>query len=342
MVGKKIGLAGQLSMNNIKVPAFHCCIHQQVLFSKELGCVQAMETAIKIINKIKGGHNALSHRKFKTFLEEIDAEHKDLLLHTEVRWLSRGKCIQRLFELRTEVKIFLEDDNSELGKSLVSSLNNEEFITDLGFLCDITKILNQLNLTLQGNNKLIFNLHKTITTFQEILKNLTHQINNNNLISMPNLSSLAEEFSITNKLEYYSQIISRILENYNKRFKDLAQIQPIINLYDNPLTCDVATFDPLLQKEIREMRSDFSLLIDSGIDFWKMIDEKKYPLAKDEILKIFSMFGSTYSCEVAFSTLKHIQSKYRNLLSNNHISDLIRIKQYNKEINIDNLVDRNF
>ena len=38
-----------------------------------------MNIAVKIINKIKGGHNALKHRKFKDFLE-INSEYGDLLL----------------------------------------------------------------------------------------------------------------------------------------------------------------------------------------------------------------------------------------------------------------------
>lgn len=49
-----------------------------------------MKTVTKIVNIIKGGHNALNHRKFKLFLEEINAEYTDLVMFTEVRWLSRG------------------------------------------------------------------------------------------------------------------------------------------------------------------------------------------------------------------------------------------------------------
>lgn len=39
-----------------------------------------METATKIINKSRGGHNVLTHRKFKTLLEELNSDHGDLLV----------------------------------------------------------------------------------------------------------------------------------------------------------------------------------------------------------------------------------------------------------------------
>ena len=54
--------------------------------------------------------HALKHRTFRAFLEEVDAEYKDLVYHTEVRWLSRGRVLQRFVALKEEVLQFVKNE----------------------------------------------------------------------------------------------------------------------------------------------------------------------------------------------------------------------------------------
>ena len=61
-------------MERINCPAVHCLIHQQALFSKRIGMNSTMNIAVKIINKIRGAHNALTHRKFKNIRENLNSE----------------------------------------------------------------------------------------------------------------------------------------------------------------------------------------------------------------------------------------------------------------------------
>ena len=85
---------------------YHCIIHQQAICAKVWGFDHVMAPVVKIINSIRA--KAKQHRSFKLFLEECSAEYGDLLLHTEVRWLSRGKILQRFLSLLAEIKAFME------------------------------------------------------------------------------------------------------------------------------------------------------------------------------------------------------------------------------------------
>lgn len=90
MTERKEGLVGQFLKHGHQIKHIHCVVHQEVLCGKICDIPETMKSLIAIINKIRGGHNALTHRQFKSFLDELDANYKDLLMHTDVRWLSRG------------------------------------------------------------------------------------------------------------------------------------------------------------------------------------------------------------------------------------------------------------
>jgi zinc finger BED domain-containing protein 5/7/8/9 len=49
---------------------------------------KTLDAAVQTINFVKA--NAKHSRIFTAVCEDMGADHKSLLLHTEVRWLSRG------------------------------------------------------------------------------------------------------------------------------------------------------------------------------------------------------------------------------------------------------------
>ncbi len=75
-----------------------------------------LNQSVKMINLIKS--RPLNSRLFGVLCQEMGSGHEQLLLHTEVRWLSRGRVLQRLYELREEVKWFLTEIKSDLAKHL--------------------------------------------------------------------------------------------------------------------------------------------------------------------------------------------------------------------------------
>ena len=77
------------------------------------------------------------------------AEHTDLLLHTDVRWLSRGTFLERFSELLPEINEFLKRSNH----AEYAQLEDSQWLLDLAFLTDLTGNLNNLNLELQGKKK---------------------------------------------------------------------------------------------------------------------------------------------------------------------------------------------
>ena len=72
-------LLGILNKNGVNWVVFHCVIHQQAIFSKEIGMNSTMNIAVKIINKIRCGDNALTHRKFKFRIWRLTALHRSSL-----------------------------------------------------------------------------------------------------------------------------------------------------------------------------------------------------------------------------------------------------------------------
>ena len=74
---------------------------------------QVLDTSVKIINFVKS--RPLNVRLLATLCAEMGVDHPYLLLYTEVRWLSRGRILNRQYELREEV---LERSESQKQKSM--------------------------------------------------------------------------------------------------------------------------------------------------------------------------------------------------------------------------------
>lgn len=112
MTGSGKGLVARIKKENPDIKWTHCVIHREALASKKMSPVlhDVLNDSIKVINFIKS--RPLNARLFRRLCENMGAEHTQLLLHTEVRWLSRGRILNRLLELRSEVHTFLTEHGS--------------------------------------------------------------------------------------------------------------------------------------------------------------------------------------------------------------------------------------
>ena len=143
----------------------HCFLHRQNLASRQMSpeLHKVLSIAVKTMNYIK--KNALHSRCFAALCDRLDSDHLQLLYHCEVRWLSKGRVFNRLFELRQEVNIFLNDQSSPLADHFVDDC----FCAKLAYLSDVFDQLNQLNLSMQGRNSSLFLVADKIEGFRKSL-----------------------------------------------------------------------------------------------------------------------------------------------------------------------------
>ena len=96
-------------------------------------------------NKIK--RSALATRLFKTMYEDMSEDQVNLLYYSPIRWLSRGKMLARLYNLRKPICAFFEGGNNDSTFNQV--LNDDKSIQTLAYLSYILEDINRLNTNLQ-------------------------------------------------------------------------------------------------------------------------------------------------------------------------------------------------
>ena len=105
IIGSNSGLISLVKQKNPAIQGTHRMIHKAALVSKTIPkrLHEHMSVVIKVVNYV----SALNTPLFSKLCKGMDADHTALLYHTQVRWLSKGNMLSRIFDLREEVKLFL-------------------------------------------------------------------------------------------------------------------------------------------------------------------------------------------------------------------------------------------
>ena len=124
MMGCNFGLRGLIKGDAPHITITYCMLHKHALVSKTLpsSLADVLKIVVETVNYMKG--RPLNHRIFMQLCEQMESEFKVLLYHSEVRWLSRGKVMNRVFVLRAEFLEFLRDHNHRHAKHF----NNPSFL----------------------------------------------------------------------------------------------------------------------------------------------------------------------------------------------------------------------
>ncbi|XP_070257217.1 protein FAM200C-like isoform X1 [Myotis yumanensis] len=214
-----------------KVIGTHCMTHGQILARKTLPqeLQEVMKSVISCVNFVKA--STLNSRLFSQLCNELDVPNNALLFHTEARWLSRGKILKRVFELRDELKTFFNQKAKPQFEALFSDKGE---LQKIAYLVDIFGILHELNLSLQGPNVTCLDLSEKIQSFQMKLQLWQKKLDENKIYMLPTLSAFFEEHDIEPH-KRVTMIIS-VKEHLHMLASEISWYFP--NLPDTPIcTC---------------------------------------------------------------------------------------------------------
>ena len=121
----------------------------------------------------------------------MEANYENLLLHTEARWLSRGKVLSRIFEMKKKMLAFFSFEKQEEFYDLLCDDSRQ---SKLAYLVDIFDHWNKRNSSMQDKNENLLsstdkmralchfsktNNKEFVSSVIQHLKSLQEQIENN-------------------------------------------------------------------------------------------------------------------------------------------------------------------
>ncbi|XP_037779395.1 general transcription factor II-I repeat domain-containing protein 2B-like [Penaeus monodon] len=295
MVGMSRGLIGLMNRETEERACTVC---------KVLTWDSVMKVVVSCINFIRA--KGVKHRQFQEFLSELESAHGDMLYYTEVRWLSRGRVLRRLYELLPESNSFLHSQNKT-----VPELIDPEWKWHLAYLTDMAEMLNSFNLQLQGQGKLICDMYSRIKAFEVKLELLLGQVKKHSLS--------AENPVVPFPAEKCVEALEMLKAEFGVRFRELHVYAKEIRLFQNLFVADIDKAQPSYQFELAELQN-CDVLKDafkpnSLIDFYAALPNDTYPNIRKHAMKMSTLFGSTYICEQTFSHMKLLKTPVRSRLT---------------------------
>ncbi|XP_067231521.1 zinc finger BED domain-containing protein 5-like [Chanodichthys erythropterus] len=280
MTGRIRGFVSHVKQVHPDIKTIHCVIHREALASKRMSpkLHEVLNDAVKIINFVKS--RPLNARLFKKL---CGSEHQQLLLHTDVRWLSRGKTLQRLFELREQVCDFL----SEHLHPSAALLKDYNWLAHLAYLADVFSRLNDLNLELQGKDTSVLHLYDRVSSFMKKIDLWGRKCQDGDVSSFPQLNMYilnggADKVGILQTVQTH---VNKLSSEFKPYFPDIEVQNPELDWIWNPFApTSIQTAPASLQERLIDLSSDRGLRLmfseTSLTQFWCNA-EKEYPILEN-------------------------------------------------------------
>ncbi len=214
MTGRERGAVARLREENPELIAYHCIIHQSVLCSTLSDeHAEVMNTIMRMINFLRAS-SSYQHRMLREFLRDVEASADDLLLHNNVRWLSKGRVLERFWSIRREIADFLAELKSEKATQFSLFLEDEKKMDNVAFLVDITSHLNELNVKLQGKNNSICELITAVRSFQRKLELFSEDLQGD----CAHFPAVQDQVQGQRDVSAFVDFVDKLIVNFSKRF----------------------------------------------------------------------------------------------------------------------------
>lgn len=179
-----------------------------------------MNLVIKMVNEIIA--KALNHRQFCALLDEVDSEFSNLLLHNNVRWLSRGEVLHCFVACLEHLKTFLKSKDLNYLQ-----LEDTEWLEKLHFMVDMTSHLNMLNKSLQVWGNTALQMLEAVLSFERKLTVFARDVQRGTLAHFPSLRELKEALcDHTLNGDYLQGVIVYMQTAFGSRFSEFRQSHP--------------------------------------------------------------------------------------------------------------------
>ena len=314
MIGARSGFAKKVKELALGATSVHCMIHRQALASRTLpsDLQSALDVAIKMVNFVK--KSALSTRLFSNLCKDMLADYTTLLYHTNVRWLSKGNMLSRVFQLREELAEFFVRQRHEFA----TYFNDPSFVERLAYLADIFEKLNTLNLSMQGSKTTIINLNDSLNAFVEKLQLWKMHVMKDVFAMFDRLSSVTRANESINISAEITEHLCKLEEELDRYFPERKDMDYNLQIVRNPINANFSSLPVHLQKEFIDLKNDTTMKTafenSESTTFWCNASASYPRVAKYMISKLLP-FASIYLCEAAFSDLVAMKTKYRNIMN---------------------------